>query len=162
MTISTISSDLKNAWKEAKSYAPAVRNFVAGGGRYLGVCLGAFLAGHSPGFGLIPKGDQILAEIYQDNAPVDDDSDTVAQIDWTFQTGQKKGKTERHWAYFQDGTAFRQSRKLPARVLGRYVSSGDVASTLNSYGKGWVANIGVHPEAYQSWCKWRLYGPCWY
>ncbi|CZT22199.1 uncharacterized protein RCC_08068 [Ramularia collo-cygni] len=143
--------DLDAAWREARPYASDVRTWVANGGRYLGVCLGAFLAGHDSGFGLIPKGDRIQQEITRPNPPIDDGSDIVTQIDWTFQTGRKKGKTERHWAYFQDGTTFIRSSNSPAKVLGKYVSNGDVASVLNSYGKGWVANIGVHPEADQSW-----------
>lgn len=40
---------------EAKKYAGAVRDFVSGGGRYLGFCLGAYLAGSDPGFDLLVR-----------------------------------------------------------------------------------------------------------
>jgi len=147
-------ADLQKAWKEAKPYASDVRNFVAGGGRYLGVCLGAFLAGHSPGLGLIPKGDNVVREIDQKGAQVDDEEDTTIQTDWTFSTGDKRGKTEkRRWLYFQDGAAFRLSSKSSAKVLGRYSNNGDVAAILSPFGEGWVANVGPHPEADETWCK---------
>ncbi|KAM0696893.1 hypothetical protein Q7P36_002964 [Cladosporium allicinum] len=147
-----IISDLQKAWKEAKPYASDVRNFVAGGGRYLGVCLGAFLAGHNPGLGLIPKGDNVVREINQKGAQVDDEKDTTIQTDWTFSTGDKRGKTEsRRWLYFQDGAAFRLSPKSSAKVLGRYSKNGDVAAILSPFGEGWVANVGPHPEADETW-----------
>jgi hypothetical protein len=146
--------DLQKAWKEAKPYASDVRSFVNGGGRYLGICLGAFLAGHNPGLGLIPKGDSVVREIDQKCAQVDDEKDTTIQIDWTFSTGDKRGKTEmRRWLYFQDGAAFRLSSKSSAKVLGRYSSNGDVAAILSPFGEGWVANVGPHPEADETWCK---------
>lgn len=147
-------SDLGAAWEEAEPYAPAVRDFVAGGGNYLGFCIGAFLAGSSPGYDLLPQGDEIVSEVDQCDAEVDDERDTTIKVDWTFSTGSKRGTTEKkRWIYFQDGTAFRLARNSPAKVLGRYSSNGDVAATLSPFGKGWVANIGPHPEADQSWCK---------
>jgi hypothetical protein len=120
----------------------------------LGICLGAFLAGHSPGLGLILKGDSVVREVDQKGAQVDDEEDTTIQIDWTFSTGDKRGKTEsRRWLYFQDGAAFRLSFKSSSKVLGRYSSNGDVAAILSPFGKGWVANVGPHPEADETWCK---------
>ena len=120
----------------------------------MGICLGAFLAGHNPGLGLIPKGDNVVREINQKGAQVDDEKDTTIQTDWTFSTGDKRGKTEsRRWLYFQDGAAFRLSPKSSAKVLGRYSKNGDVAAILSPFGKGWVANVGPHPEADETWCK---------
>ncbi|KAM0721453.1 hypothetical protein Q7P37_002377 [Cladosporium fusiforme] len=154
-------TDLDDAWDEAKAYAPAMRDFVSNGGHYLGFCLGAYLAGPSPGFGLLPKGDKAVREIKQRNAQIKNTNDTVIQVDWTFSTGDKAGKTENgRWLYFQDGPAFKLANGSPAEVLGRYSKNGDVAAMLNAYGQGWVANIGPHPEADQYWCKYtnsRLY-----
>ena len=42
-------------------------------------------------------------------------------------------------------------------VLGNYASNGDVAATLNKFGKGIVANTGPHPEADITWCKFSLH-----
>jgi hypothetical protein len=145
--------DLEQAWEEAEPYAADMRDFVARGGWYLGFCLGAFLAGPDTGFGLIPEGDKAAREIERPNAQVDDMEDTVIQVDWTFSTGKKQGTTERErWLYFQDGAAFILSDHSPTTVLARYSQNGDVASTLNAFGQGWVANVGPHPEADQSWC----------
>lgn len=95
-----------------------------------------------------------MREINQKGAQVDDEEDTTIQTDWTFSTGDKRGKTEsRRWLYFQDGAAFRLSSKSSAKVLGRYSSNGDVAAILSPFGEGWVANVGPHPEADESWCK---------
>lgn len=139
---------------EAKKYARAVRDFVSGGGRYLGFCLGAYLAGSDPGFDLIPDGDEVLNEIEQPGAAVTNINDTVIEVDWTFSTGSKAGETKKNrWLYFQDGAGFELAQGSRAKVLGRYSSNGDVAAILNSYGKGWVANVGPHPEADESWCK---------
>lgn len=145
--------DLEQAWEEAEPYAADMRDFVARGGWYLGFCLGAFLAGPDTGFGLIPEGDKAAREIERPNAQVDDIDDTVIQVDWTFSAGKKQGTTERErWLYFQDGAAFVLSDHSPTTVLARYSQNGDVASTLNAFGQGWVANVGPHPEADQSWC----------
>lgn len=137
-----------------------MRDFVANGGRYLGFCLGGFLAGDDPGFGLLPKGDKAVREIKQNGAQVRNTSDTVIQVDWKFSTGEKQCDTEDgRWLYFQDGVALKLAKNSPAEVLGRYSKNGDVAATLSAYGKGWVAITGPHPEADQSWCKseiWRV------
>jgi glutamine amidotransferase-like uncharacterized protein len=135
-----------------------MRTFVASGGLYLGFCLGAFLAGPQHGFDLLPMGDKVIREIERPNAQVDDIDDTVIQVDWKYSTGRKIGTTDhKRWLYFQDGAAFLLSKNSPTTVLGRYSRNGDVAATLNAYGGGWVANIGPHPEADQSWCKLHIH-----
>lgn len=147
-------TDLDKAWDEAKIYAPAVLDFVANGGNYLGFCLGAFLAGRNPGFGLVPEGDYVVEEIYQPGAQVKNMNNAVIEVDWRFTTGPKAGTTEDdRWLFFQDGAAFVLTSDSPATVLANYTSNGDVAAIINPYGKGWVANVGPHPEADQSWCK---------
>lgn len=120
----------------------------------MGICLGAYLAGHGPGFDLLAPEDDTDEEISQPGAQVKNYRDTVIQVDWDFTTGPKRGQTDhRRWLYFQDGAAFKLSQKSPVRVLGRYSSNGDAAATLSAYGKGWVGLIGPHPEADEEWCK---------
>jgi len=151
-------TDLDRAWHEARSYAPDVRTFVANGGIYLGFCLGAFLAGPHRGFSLLPAGDRVQREIRRPNSQVDGIEDTVIQVDWTFSTGKKRGTADnKRWLYFQDGATFILSDGSPTIVLARYSANHDVAATLNAYGSGWVANIGPHPEADQSWCKFEIH-----
>jgi len=112
------------------------------------------MAGHDPGFSLIPKDDDVSQEIEEPGSQVDDEDDTIVQVDWSFSAGKKQGTTERkRWVYFQDGPMFTLSDHSPTTVLARYSSNGDVAAMLNRYGKGWVANVGPHPEADKAWCK---------
>ncbi|KAH0174710.1 hypothetical protein KCU67_g625, partial [Aureobasidium melanogenum] len=144
--------DLDEAWEEAKAYASDVRNFVANGGWYIGFCLGAYLAGPKNGFDLLSEGVRVTREIKRPLAQVRSTKDTVIQVDWSFATGQNRGTTKhKRWLYFQDGAAFVLPSGSTTKVLARYSRNGDVASTLNAFGKGWVANVGPHPEADQSW-----------
>jgi glutamine amidotransferase-like uncharacterized protein len=146
--------DVDDAMEEAKEYAPALRSFVENGGRYVGFCLGAYMAGHDPGYGLIPAGDQVAQEIEEPGAQVGGEEDTIIQVDWSFSTGKKEGKTERErWLYFQDGPVFTVAENSPAKVMARYSKTGGVAAVLNGFGKGWVANVGPHPEADRAWCE---------
>jgi glutamine amidotransferase-like uncharacterized protein len=149
--------DVDDAMEEANAYAPALRSFVENGGRYVGFCLGAYMAGHDPGFGLIPAGDEVAQEIEEPGAQVGGEEDTIIQVDWSFSTGKKEGKTERErWLYFQDGPVFSLAQGSTARVLARYSRTGGVAAVINGFGKGWVANVGPHPEADRAWCKTSL------
>src|SRR5690606_15367702 len=53
---------LRPAYRRLRRHARVIRAFVRGGGRYLGFCLGGYLAGRSPGFALLPGDtDQYIA-----------------------------------------------------------------------------------------------------
>ena len=148
--------DLDDAWDMVGRYKSSVRDFVSAGGHYLGFCLGAYLAGHSPGFGLLPRGADTDSEIEQPRAQVTSDKDTVIQVDWTFVSGHKEDK---RWVYFQEGALIEGLDKSKmgqssqhGKVLGTYSKTGDVAASVTAFGKGWVGLVGPHPEADQSWC----------
>jgi hypothetical protein len=148
-----ISQDVDEAWAEVQTWAPALRSFVANGGRYLGFCLGGYLAGHDPGYGLLAPNDNAMQEIEEPGSQIQDEDDTIIQVDWVFSTGTKKGEEAKgRWMYFQDGVALTLGKESPAVVLGRYSSTGDVAALLSPFGRGWVGCVGPHPEADQSWC----------
>jgi len=90
-------------------------------------------------------------EIKRRGAQVDNEDDTVIEVDWTFSSGKTDKK---RWLYFQDGVVIKGfAAKTPGQVLGRYSSNGDVASSVTPYGKGWVGLVGPHPEADKTWCK---------
>jgi hypothetical protein len=94
-----------------------------------------------------------VPEIEEPGSQVQDEDDTIIQVDWEFSTGTKKGEKARgRWMYFQDGVALTLGKESPAVVLGRYSSTGDVAAFLSPFGRGWVGCVGPHPEADQSWC----------
>lgn len=134
--------------------AEALRQFVSNGGRYLGFCLGAYIAGHTPGFSLLPDGVDADSEIDQRKSQVKHDNDTMIQVDWRFSTGPNAGKTEKgRWVYFQEGSVVTGIDPSSKCVLARYSRNGDVAATLTPYGRGWVGVVGPHPEATEEWCE---------
>lgn len=131
---------LGRAYRALRVDAPAVRDFVHGGGRYLGVCLGGYLAGATPGFDLLP-GDTDRY-ISSPGSTVGTTHDTVVALHW-------RGRL-RH-LYFQDGPVFRIDESRPdVTVLARY-ANGDVAAVVAAAGRGKVGVTGPHPEATADW-----------
>jgi hypothetical protein len=147
--------DLDDIYAEVEHAKPAIREFVHSGGRYLGICLGAYLAGYSPGLGLLPKGADTDQEYTLPDSQVKDEDDTIIQVDWNWQSGKHAGHTQSdQWMFFQDGACVEDFKETETDlVLGRYSSSGRVASCVNKFGQGRVGVCGPHPEADQSWCK---------
>jgi hypothetical protein len=121
-------------------HAPAVRSFVRSGGGYLGFCLGGYLAGETPGFGLLP-GDTDRW-ISSPGAPVDHAGDATARVTWA---------GVRRELYVQDPPWFDLN---PARgaadVLATY-GNGLPAAVIAPFGAGAVGVVGPHPEATADW-----------
>lgn len=153
--------DLDGAWESLKPHAQSMRNFVSRGGRYIGMCLGAFLGGAGTdfavgeGFDLLPGHVETGEETDRDGAQVTDpDKDIVTDVDYTWGSGSKAGQTVKNRdMYFQDGAVIGLPEKSSAKILGRYSSNGDIAISVSPYVKGFVGFFGVHLEADQSWCK---------
>jgi hypothetical protein len=127
------------AWRKMRHHAQDIREFVHNRGCYLGFCLGAYLAGTTPGFGLLP-GD-VDRYISTAGATVHNPDDTVIPIRWR---GHLRNM------YFQDGPVFRLQPGAPATVLATY-DTGAPAAVIATYGAGRVGVVGPHPEADQSW-----------
>ncbi|OMQ14916.1 hypothetical protein A7K94_0213145 [Modestobacter sp. VKM Ac-2676] len=125
---------------QAPQAAPAVRDYVAGGGRYLGFCLGGYLAGETPGFGLLPGDtDQFIAS---PGARPSHTRDTVATVIWD---------GRRRQVFFQDGAWFDlDPTRGPAEVLATY-ENGLPAAVVAPFGAGAVGVVGPHPEATPDW-----------
>lgn len=131
--------DLDGAWEELKGAAGPIRDWTRDGGRYLGFCMGGYLAGRDPGFGLLPGDtDEYIAS---PGASVHDGRDTVVAVRW---------KDERRHMYFQDGPVFNLDDGADASVLATY-DNGTSAAVVVPYGKGRVGVVGPHPEADRSW-----------
>jgi glutamine amidotransferase-like uncharacterized protein len=151
--------DIKSAYNELKDQQAAIRDWIDKGGRYMGFCLGAYLAGSTPGLGLLPTGVNAVSERKMDNAQVTNTRDTMIQVDWTYRStvgGHTRGETSKNqWVYFQDGAAMTglPTSNSNETVLGRYSQSKDVAASITPLGKGWVVLVGPHPEATEEWCK---------
>lgn len=131
--------DLAATWRDLEGSADAVRDWVAGGGRYLGICFGGYLAGRAPGFDLLP-GDA-FGWAGSPGASVPDARDTVIPVRW---------RGERRHVYFQDGPGFALEDGAEAEVLATY-DDGVPAVLVAAHGAGRVAVTGPHLEADASW-----------
>lgn len=132
--------DLTSGYDAMRGYAAMIGQYVAGGGRYLGFCLGGYLAGNSPGFDLLP-GDA-SRYLGSPGATVSTDADTVVEVDWL---------GRRRHMFFQDGPFFSVPASAPGTsVLGRY-PNGEIAAVVAAHGSGRVGVVGPHPEAAADW-----------
>ncbi|PIE27272.1 MAG: hypothetical protein CSA58_05080 [Micrococcales bacterium] len=130
--------ELLPAYRLLKDFRKVIRNHVRAGGGYLGFCLGGYLAGQTPGFGLLPGDtDQYICS---PGAEVTNLSETVVRVNW-------QGKTRR--MFFQDGPAFLVDESK-VNVLARY-RNGAVAALSTTFGRGRVRVCGPHPEATRDW-----------
>ncbi|WP_446901483.1 BPL-N domain-containing protein [Burkholderia sp. YIM B11467] len=126
----------------------AVRHYVSNGGRYLGICMGAYLAGDQ-GFGLVDG--EIDSEVDRPGSTIHGIADTVAPVVW-------RGK--KHWIYFQDGATLPVARTGSGGVVLATYPNNDIAAATYRYGKGRVGLVGPHPEADASWYRqYRLRNP---
>lgn len=134
--------ELKPAWRVMRRHEDAVVDFVRRGGRYLGFCLGAYLAGRTPGFGLLP-GD-VDQYVTSPGATHRSTRETVLPVRWG---GQARA------LYFEDGPYVDLEPALGgagATVLATY-DNGLPAAVVAPCGLGTVGVVGPHPEATTDW-----------
>ncbi|MFE3798832.1 hypothetical protein KHQ06_26310 [Nocardia tengchongensis] len=132
--------DVAHARRQMDPYAAAITDYVRSGGRYLGICMGGYLAGTVNGFALWPG----EVEQYSDSpgAEIHTTADTVATVDW---------RNHNQQMYFQDGPFFAVPDSAdPPQILARY-RNGAAAAVVAPSGKGRIALVGPHPEAPESW-----------
>ena len=126
----------------------AIRRFVASGGRYLGLCMGGFLA--EPGFlNLLPaRVDEYWS---RPGTSVRSPDPTTVQVLW---------RDEWRELYFQDGGVVVPTRRNAAAitVLARYPEGG-IAAAVAPFGDGRVGVCGPHPEAPDAWFTDHGYTP---
>ena len=134
--------DLDKSWPHVRKYASSIRNYVKNGGRYLGICLGGYLAGTEPGFDLLPGSGQTDQYITSEGAVITSEIDTVMPLFWR--------EKLRH-VYFQDGTRFDLDlTAAPTEILATY-TNGKIAAAVQNFGEGRVGMVGPHPEADEEW-----------
>ncbi|WP_425310092.1 BPL-N domain-containing protein [Ammonicoccus fulvus] len=132
--------ELLRAYRKMRRSAAAITDFVQGGGRYLGFCLGAYLAGETPGFGLFPGDTDQYAT--SRGADVRTEEETTVEVTWA-------GRPRR--LYFQDGPWFDlDGDRGAATVLARYHNDLP-AAVVADCGAGRVGLVGPHPEATPDW-----------
>lgn len=119
--------------------ALAIRNFVASGGKYLGLCMGAYLASAS-NLGLIT--DDLESEVGREGFPVTTISDASVAVTWNGEKDQ---------VFFQDGPYFfSHDGELGFHEIAIY-ENGDTAAARYTFGDGVVVLSGPHPEAEIEW-----------
>ncbi len=118
----------------------ALIGWVDDGGRYLGFCMGAYLAGSDPGMELLSPGD---TDGYAGTpgSLVHDGDETVIPVDWGEQ---------RRYQYAQDAAVILESGVEGERVLSRF-TNGAVNALVRPRGSGAVGVVGTHPEAAADW-----------
>ena len=133
--------DDSSAYKRQKGDKAAIREFVRRGGRYLGICMGGFLA--EPGHFNIFRGR--VNEYYSSRgASVTTADPALVCVTWRGTPRQ---------LYFQDGGYMVPHRKaVGVTVLARY-SNNTIAALVASFGRGKVGLSGPHPEAPPEWYR---------
>ncbi|MGU3305237.1 BPL-N domain-containing protein [Pseudomonas sp. M5A4_2d] len=122
-----------------KARAEAIRDYVAKGGRYLGLCMGAYLADNS-NLGLIPQ--DLDSEAGRPGFEVAGIADASVRVVW-------EGKADS--VFYQDGPYFpKADGASPYTTIATY-HNGDVAAARYTYEKGVVVLSGPHPEAGKKW-----------
>jgi len=122
-----------------------VLDFLDRGGKYLGICMGAYWAGHH--YFDILKGIQAKQYIKQPGADVKRSFGTVSNITWQGQPEQM---------YFYDGCSL-VGNIDNSRVIARY-PNGDAMALI----QGNVGVIGCHPESMYSWYDKKFLKPHWH
>lgn len=139
---------LNQAYSKVKKDAPAIRNFVSNGGRYLGLCMGGYMVDNDPGYGLGLNTNQYI--ITQD-AVVKTPVDTVIPVFW---------RETMRYMYFQDGPYFIPDSSGKGQIIIATYTNGLVSAMVQSYGNGKIGVSGMHPEALASWYEaYGLYDP---
>ncbi len=141
-------NDFIAAWQSVKASTDPLREFIHNGGRYLGICMGGYLAGSRPGYNLLPGNSDDYTKTR--GAEVKTARNAIIKVRWP--TPHRSPTRE---IFYQDGPYFWLDSRAGARVLARY-SNGRIAAMVVPFGKGAVAVSGPHPEANRSW--YRLAG----
>ncbi|WP_117209848.1 BPL-N domain-containing protein [Allorhizocola rhizosphaerae] len=132
-------ASLKRAYRHLRDHREAIREFVQFGGRYIGFCLGGYLAGATPGFALLPGDtDQYIAS---PRATIASEDNTVVRVCW---------RGRERTLFFQDGPYFQVHPQAPVTVVATY-PNGTIAALVSRFGEGRVGVVGPHPEATADW-----------
>ena len=131
--------DVNTGWRHMSRYRSAIVNWVRGGGHYLGLCLGAYLATDDPGFGLFPG--EIWDYKTTPGADTRSSGARVLSINW-----RGRGTP----MYVQDPPVFAPRAAARAQIIARYRNGRPAALTVR-VGRGRLTLVGPHPEATRNW-----------
>jgi len=136
-------------------FTPRIRDaldeYLRDGGRYLGICGGAFLAstGWEEESGWVEMLDLVPAESDDLRLGIEP---RIMPVRWLGETCPM---------YYQNGPTFSLVPSTESvRVIARY-RDGQIAAFVSSYGHGKVAVVGPHPEADATWAEGVRNGEAW-
>ena len=129
-----------------RTRANRIARFLDGGGRYLGICMGAYWAG-SRYFDILTDVNPVQY-IKQPNSDVKRSYGTVASVTW---------KNQQEKMYFYDGCAL-IGDESKFKVIARYANNDPMAII-----QGRIGLIGCHPEAPLYWYEdpWQYINKYW-
>ena len=123
------------------SYSDIIIDYIAKGGKYLGICMGSYFVG-SHYLNILNKADAVQY-VRRKGATIHHENHDVVNLLW---------EREQRSVYFHDGAAFipKGAKKIPADIIATY-QNGDAAALIQKYKKGKIGVIGPHPEAMKWW-----------
>lgn len=121
-----------------------LKRHIAGGGRYVGICAGAYLTEAWIDEASGERGLDVFPGRVSNHDR--DKSTKFVRIRWT------EPPVER-WVYFQDGPAFHPRRGADVSVLASFAQDGTAAAAVFRYGKGLVGVLSPHLEADEGWAR---------
>jgi len=123
------------------NYHTVIKNYVANGGRYLGICLGAYWAGHHY-FDILSSGTEVVQYIRRPNTCTRRPHAKAMPVNW-------QGTQQR--MYFYDGCAIIGDN---LDVVATYSNSDPMAII-----QGKIGLIGCHPESQKTWYDYHSWMP---
>lgn len=136
--------DVDNFDVLVKDKAKLIRNYVGKGGRYLGICMGAYIAGKMY-FNILgnTSAEQYIAD---PTAEIHTEAETIAELNMAGHT---------YKTYFYDGPVFEKYLRQ-SNIIATY-KNGKAACIIKPYKRGKVLCVGPHLESQRSWYSEQLY-----
>jgi glutamine amidotransferase-like uncharacterized protein len=126
-----------------KAIKKELQDYVRTGGRYLGICMGAYFADRNY-FDLLAKNTRAVQYVKRKQSTITHEKRAIVTVNWQ---GKEKSM------YFHDGTAFVPSfwsSKISGEIIAVY-NNNDAAALIQKSGQGKIGLIGPHPEAQKWW-----------
>ena len=131
-----------------------LKKWIQGGGNYLGICLGAYLAAGEAPDATTGKVFDILNGITADEERpgADGKTDAIAHPLLASFGADASNPPEPHLVYYQGGPNFSEANAgVTQEVWARYTRSNRIAAMVTTVGNGTVGVVGPHFEALSDW-----------
>jgi glutamine amidotransferase-like uncharacterized protein len=143
-----------NPKAHARQNLDELKTWIQQGGKYLGICLGAYLAAGETPDAKTGKVFDILNGVTADEErpnPKTKKTDEIAHP-LLVSFGPPDNLSEPHVVYYQGGPNFSVAKPgVPQEVWARYRTSDRIAAMVTTFGSGTVGVVGPHFEALTDW-----------